>query len=47
VKKLVLIPHRGEGMPGSFEVTTVAGDRLQLSESSSDSYESLTEYQAA
>ena len=41
VKKLVLIPHRGEGMPGSFEVTTVAGDRLQLSEASSDSYESL------
>jgi hypothetical protein len=41
VKRLVLIPHRAEGMPSSFEVTTVAGDRLQLSEASSDSYESL------
>lgn len=41
VKRLVLIPHRGEGMPGSFEVTTVAGDRFDLSEASSDSYESL------
>jgi hypothetical protein len=41
VKKLVLIPHRVEGMPSSFEVTTVAGDRLQFSESSADSYESL------
>jgi len=41
VKKLVLIPHRLEEMPSSVEVTTVTGDRLQLSESSSDSYESF------
>ena len=41
VKKLVLIPHRAEGMAGSFEVTTVAGERFELSEASSDSYESL------
>jgi hypothetical protein len=41
VKKLVLIPHRGEGMAGIFEVATVAGDRFELSEASSDSYESL------
>jgi hypothetical protein len=41
VKKLVLIPHRIEEMPSSFEVTTPAGDRLQLSEASSDSYESV------
>jgi hypothetical protein len=41
VKKLVLIPHRAEGMPGSFEVTTVAGGHFEISEASSDSYESL------
>jgi hypothetical protein len=41
VKKFVLIPHRGEGMPGSFEVATVAGDHFELSEAISDSYESL------
>jgi hypothetical protein len=42
VKKLALIPHRCEGMPSSLEVTTITGDRLQLSELSSDSYESVS-----
>jgi hypothetical protein len=41
VKKLVLIPHRLEEMPSSLEATTVAGDCLQLSEASSDAYESF------
>lgn len=41
VKRLVLIPHRVEGMPGSLEVSTVAGDCFQFSETSADSYESL------
>jgi hypothetical protein len=42
VKKLALIPHRCEGMPSCLEVTTIAGDRLQLSELSADSYESVS-----
>jgi len=42
VKKLALIPHRCEGMPSSLEVTTIAGDRLQFSELTSDSYEPVS-----